>query len=544
MNAKKKTIALLLCAALLLSVCGCTGSADGDDGTDGGADGGDAAEEQSDGDVGENPPVSSADSVFTMNFDPDSSLNPLTATDPYNRELFSLLYEGLFTVNDKFSASGVLCSAYETADGITWSFTLRTDVTFHDGTALTAEDAEYSIDRARTSPAFSERLSEIDSVYASGADTLIIKLKSADRTLPLLLDVPIIKAGTASDDAPLGTGPYMLSGAYGNNYLSAYKDYRQRIALPLETIYLKKTEQADLAESFASRRLDILTCDPTGVQELNLHLDYETRYYDTSTLLYLGFNMKKDEDGHYLENAVKNALLRRAIGRLLNRDEICSEIYKKAVRPAPLALSSALSCYDEAWEENTGYSLQAFSSLFAAAGMEDRDSDGFLEGPGGAFSLKVLVNEENPYKVAAAEKIVSDLHNTGIKAELSVLPWEDFIKALSDGDFSMYLGEAKLRQNFDLSPLLTEDGSLNYGGAEDAVYASHIRRFLAAEEGDEKQAAAKSLCDYINAEAPIIPIAYKKNAVLTHIGVSKGLAPSQSNTFYGITDWEIKLKTQ
>lgn len=531
----------MLCAALLVSLCGCKRSAEDYKDVDSGADDSDITDEASGGDSGEKQPVSSADSVFTMNYDPDSSLNPLTATNPYNQELFSLLYEGLFTVNSKFEAVGVLCSSYETADGVTWSFTLRSDVMFHDGTPFTAEDAEYSINQARVSSNYSSRLSEIASVTALGTDTLKIELKNADRSLPLLLDIPIIKAGSASDDAPIGTGPYVLYGTYGSNYLSAYESYRQRSELPIKTVYLKKTEQSKVAEEFSGRGLDIVTYDPTGVQELNLHLDYETRYYDTSTLLYLGFNMRTDGDGNFDQNAVKDAAVRRAISRLVDRDAICSDIYNKAVLPAPLALSPALSCYDEEWEADTGYSLQAFSSLFADAGMEDRDSDGFLEGPDGAFELKVIVNEENPYKVSAAEKIVSDLRNTGIKAELSILSWEDFQKALSEGDFSLYLGEAKLRQNFDLSPLLAAGGGLNFGGTANKVYASYIGRFLAAEAGDEKRAAAKLLCDYIKEEAPIIPIAYKKNAVLTHIGAASGLNPSQSNTFYGITDWNIAL---
>ena len=529
-------ISLFLCAAMLLSLCGCNDSGNDDPAhTEDGTDSLSPSEPNK-----EDAPVSTADSVFTMNYDPDSSFNPLTATNVYNKELFGLLYEGLFSVNDAFEAEALLCESFASEDGITWLFTLRSDIMFHDGSTLTASDAVYSINQARVSANYASRLSKIASAISTGTLSFQITLTEANQSLPVLLDFPIIKEGSGEDDAPTGTGPYLLSGTYGANKLSVYEGYRDRDALPLNVIHLKNVSASDLAEEFSGRGLDILNYDPTGLQTLNVHLEYETRYYNTTTLLYLGFNTITDADGNYHKNAVSDPLVRQAIGRLLDRDAICRDILNNAVRPAPLILSSALPFYDAGWEADTGYSLQAFSTLFSTAGMEDTDNDGYLENPSGDFTVKILVNKENPYKVSIGEKLYSDLRNTGIYTELSILPWDEFLAALSAGDFSIYIGEAKLQPDFDLSPLLTEDGSLNYGGVSGAMYSSYIQSFLFS-AGEAKVAAARVLCEYVRDQAAMIPIAYKNGAVLTHIGTASGLSPSLSNTFYALCDWNINL---
>ena len=66
------------------------------------------------------------------------------------------MYEGLFALKDKsLSPQPVLCETWETSDGIHYTITLKEGVTFHNGSALTAQDAAYSINEARSSSKYS-----------------------------------------------------------------------------------------------------------------------------------------------------------------------------------------------------------------------------------------------------------------------------------------------------------------------------------------------------------------------------------------------------
>ena len=75
-------------------------------------------------------------------------------------------------------------------DGLTYTFTLRDDVTFHDGSELTAEDVKYSWERVMTMDlpeGSSEIFDVIDSISAPDPQTVVVELK--DVAAPFLYDV-------------------------------------------------------------------------------------------------------------------------------------------------------------------------------------------------------------------------------------------------------------------------------------------------------------------------------------------------------------------
>ena len=529
-----KLISLLICTAMLLTLLG--GCADGKTAEPENVQ--DAPEQDAEEKQDDTPPVtenigySEADTVFSLCYAPAYSMNPIYGTNSFNCDLFGLVYEGLFAVNGKFEAEPVLCTDWETEDGITYTFHLREDVKFHSGERFTAEDASFSIAAAMSGKKFGSRLSVIKSAWPEDDHTLMISLDYADYSLPQLLDIPIVPSGTPLESAPAGTGLYMMSA--DGKHLLPYPGHRDSGSAPVNAVYLKEVASGSLAEAFSGRTVDILDIDPAGTRTFNINTEYETRYYDTTDLVYLGFNM--------MFGITEYPEVRRAIGYLVDRDSICSDIYNNSAVPAPLMLSPVLDIYDENWAQDVEYSRNKFTSALAAMGMADIDSDGFIEGVyGDELELTVLVCSENPYKVAVAEKLVSEMKAGGVPTKLESVSWDDYLRKLQDGEYSVYIGETRLQADFDLSPLYLAGGSLNYGGISGGEYEERIKAFLAAESDEDRAAKAEELCTYLTDRSSIVPVAYKKHAVLTHVGVASGLMPTQSNIFYGITDWKINL---
>ena len=58
---------------------------------------------------------------------------------------------------------------------------------------------------------------------------------------------------------------------------------------------------------------------------------------------------------------------------------------------------------------------------------------------------------------------------------------------------------------------------------------------------EDEPAAARQLAANLLSAAPIAPICFKNNAVLTHPGVVEGLDPSPGSTFQGLERWIIHL---
>ena len=76
--------------------------------------------------------------------------------EPLERDMLSIynvVYESLITIDDNYMPQGCLAETWEyTSDGKYWTFHLRRDVMFSDGTPLTARDvvssANYILDKA------------------------------------------------------------------------------------------------------------------------------------------------------------------------------------------------------------------------------------------------------------------------------------------------------------------------------------------------------------------------------------------------------------
>jgi peptide/nickel transport system substrate-binding protein len=482
--------------------------------------------------------VSTADSLFTVRYEAGFSFNPITGTSPDNMALAPLMYEGLFVLNDKMEAEPVLCDTYETSDGVNYTFKLKAGVAAGDGSTMTASDVKYSLNLAMQSGRFTGRLKIIDGITAVDALTLKITLKSANRKLPALLDVPIIKSNTGDQNYPPGSGPYtyMKTGA---PRLVIFPEHRDAGRLPVPVIYLKDCSDTELSVAFSSQDIDLFRDDPADTSDINILSDHEIRYYDTTILQFVGFNTRN--------SLLASAELRRAFGFLIDKHHIVSDVYSSHATASPLVLSPLYKYYSPSWENNAADPLTKVSEIFNALDLADDDSNGYLEAPnsnGGwtPFSLKFIVNGDNKYKVEAAQLITDSLKAAGIDVNLTPLTWDAYKAALESGSFDMYYGDVCLPSDYDLSELLAPGGALDYGHVGHSEYQSRIENFLAAAGEDAEKDAAKKLCAYIGDFAPIIPVLYRQLTVHTNKNVVSNMKPSQSNIFYGLTGWTITLR--
>ena len=76
-------------------------------------------------------------------------------------------------------SSTTLATGYETSpDGLVWTFKIRTDIKFTDGTALTAEDVAFTYNQAKAAAKVS--MPGFDTAVATGTDTVEIRLTGED----------------------------------------------------------------------------------------------------------------------------------------------------------------------------------------------------------------------------------------------------------------------------------------------------------------------------------------------------------------------------
>ncbi|MGM9618291.1 MAG: ABC transporter substrate-binding protein [Oscillospiraceae bacterium] len=461
---------------------------------------------------------------FTLPLYAGQSLDPITCADGVQRTVSALLYEGLFELGPDFQAEPRLCDSYEyDPETFVYTFHIRQNVTFGDGSALTARDVTATLTRAQESERYQARFANVASLRYIGTDTVRITLKSADAHFPALLDIPIVKRGTENDMVPLGTGPYLYITEGSQDYLKANDAWWRGRIQPLTRIELSAVKDEDTAAyRFSSGEVQLLTSDLTDGFSLGATAGVTLTETDTAELLYLGFRA----DGPFADPA-----LRAAVALGVDREGLVSGYLSGHGKAAQFPLSPASPLYPE--DLSAAYDLNAFTKALTALGYGP-------EGEERERTVTLIVNEESAYKVSIARAVASALSYGRLTVEVKELTWERYTAALESGSFDLYLGEVRLLPNWDLSALLGTGGALNYGHYSSERMDQLLSDFQSADEADSA-AAARRLCVYIGQEAPLVPICFKSHAVLTHTDVLSELTPTTANPFYGIERWKPQL---
>jgi ABC-type dipeptide transport system, periplasmic component len=125
------------------------------------------------------------------------------------------VYEGLTSINDAGEVVNTLAENIDISeDGLTYTITLRPDVTFHDGTPLTSKDAAWVVSEAIAPESKSARASDlrvINKIETPDEQTLVLALDHKTASLPFFLaSITVVKEGDKENTSKNGTGPYKL----------------------------------------------------------------------------------------------------------------------------------------------------------------------------------------------------------------------------------------------------------------------------------------------------------------------------------------------
>ena len=222
---KKRLLSLLLAAACLMPLSGCDWGAESEETYDSLSQ----YYQQSD-----STKQDTRLTTFGLPYLQGETWDPITCADGAQQTLGALLYESLYTLGTDFLPRPCLAeSASYDAESYALTVTVRSGVTFSDGSALTAWDVVAALRRAKESVRYGQRLAEMDSVSYLGESTLRIYLTRNDPQFAARLDIPIIKGGTQEDTVPVGSGPYRYAKDESGMYLDQRTDWWQDKTMPL-----------------------------------------------------------------------------------------------------------------------------------------------------------------------------------------------------------------------------------------------------------------------------------------------------------------------
>ena len=447
---------------------------------------------------------------FGLSYIPAHGFNPYACNCITNRPVLSLVYEGLFVMGNHFQPEPVLCEKFAVSEsGKYYIFKLCEGVCFSDGSPLTAADVVASLEKARDSEYYGSRFSKVAEFEAKDDRTLAVTLFYAYENLPLLLDVPIVKAGTESEDRPLGSGPYRFTGSEPNLRLVKNEAWWQDRIAPIDVpdITLTSAKDApDVRDSFEFGDTSLVCADLNSPTAVGYRCDYELWDCPTTTMQYLGFNLG---GGLFL-----NREFRAAVTHIIDRDSIIATVYKGFAEAACLPCAPSSPIYDQELAQGYAYDRDAFLKAKQSAGVS---SD---------YVATLLVCSNDPARIEMAYRIADAFNDAGVKMDVSSVDRDTYLYRLYVGQYDCFIGETRLSATFDLSEFFKPYGSLSIG----AIQNVSMERLCydALENTGNCYDLEKSVME----NAYFCPILFKSYAVMVSRGVITNLQPAMDNVFH------------
>lgn len=414
---------------------------------------------------------------------PPRQLNPLISDpvrDPAGADIQALLFDGLMRIGtDGLPEPGLARTWPEIDDtGTVYTFTLRTDVTWHDGRPLTVDDVLFTLREVQGRAFVGDPVTGgvwrnvlIDRV---GENQIRCTLSAPFAPFLSLATFPILPAHLLADvppeewatsafaQRPIGTGPYALEAIDSEHALLRANPGYYRGRPYLDTIELRFFDAPQEAVSALSRgeltAFGYVSTSGVGpVEAPDSAVSYETPL-DSYTVL--TFNLR--------EPIVGDLELRRALATGLNKEALIADALDgRAVRlDTPILSGSWAAAPDLIWYP---FDLELAGAMLDDLGYE-RGPDG-VRVRNGAPLLLPLITDDAPDRVASAEFIAAQWAELGVEVPVEVLAPDVLQQRLADHDFVLALhGWQRLGPDPDVLELWhssrAESGS-NYAGLDD-----------------------------------------------------------------------------
>ncbi|MEO7020496.1 MAG: ABC transporter substrate-binding protein, partial [Ktedonobacteraceae bacterium] len=150
-----------------------------------------------------------------------ATFDPAEASDVYSSQSIQLVFTGMVQLDDHLQIKPQLATSWDTsADGMTWTFHLRHNLKFSDGTTLDAHDVAYSINRA-LSPSVNNLSSGLAATYLGLIkDSAAFTAAKAGAPTTLIGDsIKVIDANTLELDLSQNTGYFLGALAYPTSWV-------------------------------------------------------------------------------------------------------------------------------------------------------------------------------------------------------------------------------------------------------------------------------------------------------------------------------------
>jgi len=494
--------------------------------------------------------------------DKPTTFDPAMVTDVSTNQILQNVFSGLVTFDTKGGVIPDLAEKFDvSADGLTYTFTLKADAKFSDGTPVTAADFKRSILRnfhpGVGSPTGVSYLDDIAGAqkFMAAKDELDAQLKDNkiseadhtkkvmeafealkndpsitvkdDKTLVLVIDKPkpffvmkltyptgFVVGKSFPDDAPLGAAPENVAKAIGAGpfTMDSYTE-GSMVVLKANANYAGEKAKVATVEmpviSSPQARLAAYRAGQIDVNEV-AGADYPTLKADPELSKHLlewaGARVNYLALNQIVLEAAKNKDFRLAVAHAINKEQLVKVVWNDTHLPAYGVLPDTISGANGAKIQKVEYNVDKAKDYLKKSGYEGLE-----------FTITYRAQDEVTQRLA--EFIQSQLTtNLGLKVNIEPMEWSALLAASRQKTEleSFYLGwsaDYPDPQNF-LSLLLHSKAPYNRYGYANPEFDAMVEKADVMPNGPERMAEYAKAEQFAISDGAWTPLTYPKNIFL------------------------------
>ncbi|GAB6059223.1 ABC transporter substrate-binding protein [Desulfonatronum parangueonense] len=352
-----------------------------------------------------------------------------------------LVYNTLVELDLDFKITPGLATHWEASpDGLTWTFFLRPDVVFHDGSPLTAEVVKMNFERLREG-AQKSWLSGIEEISVPDEATVVFRMNAPTFIFDSHLTPPFLSiVGPAAVDdqgkviAAIGTGPFTVeSWQKGREcVLRANPSYwggKPRIDQVIFRI-IRDPDARVMAFESGDVNLVSLRGALTAVQRLEKNESFTIlkRTGQTSENIYL--NTRRP--------LLSDPLVRRALAKALDLETMIPELLGETAEPGRTFFASGFGAFVSPTPYMPRFDLDQAKTLLAEAGWK-AGPRGVMEKDGSPMKLSLTVVANNAENMLLAAAIQHALKAVGCEVVLNPVESAAITEQFRNGNYDLLM---------------------------------------------------------------------------------------------------------
>ncbi len=468
----------------------------------------------------------------------NAPLNPFLCNEWDLVSLNQMVFEPLVTLDESQKPSPMLADNWQ-HQGKKWLFTLRSNITFHNGQPLTAYDVQATYEQfiqmdAEDNPYTSRIKQLISNLKAMDDRTVAVEAKYEGYITLYAMNFPVVQSSTIYDDMPRGTGPYW--------YVRYDIDSAVRIeANPLwwqqpptlNSITFRRYESSgDAIQGLQTNGVEMLSTRSGSAAICRKLSDLTSMDYPLWTYELMVPNLSA-------QSVLSNVKVRQAVMYAIDRATIASNAYLDMATQSEVPIMPGTWLY-ESQSAQYYYSPERALQLLYDAGWEDLNGDMVLDRLDGIkvseLTLNIITYNDAASSVRenAAEMIANYLSVVGVKCTVETMSSSNLKKRIKSGEYDIALIGLNFSEVPILVGLLGTDGSMNFNFYSDTVMDSLLKQTAsAADEAGMKQVYSQIQMKVVES-LPIMGLLFRSGTVLSSRSLGGLTGIRALNTFRGL----------